>query len=279
MTVKEVVTSQLTMQLYDELRDTNKMKPPRRFKLPYKKTARELELKQSFKQLYDDIDEDKAYSKVFEGYYESDNKDIIFPYVIEVAIASRRQWRASNRYEPGELEFIGCVNDEPAIDSGEKYFSDGFYIWKSNNEKDKWGNPKTMTATSAKEVLHKCGFGDHIYKSKTRWPSVFIINLLTPIPGWLGSAGKTHINLDPYAKDIAEVVSWLAYKIPTCHGMGFAIDTFSVGWDRDEDQNATEYLRRFLRKRRAAIEANPYLMITDRITQSGVWYRIRPKMV
>ena len=276
MTVKEVVASpQLIQQLYDELRDTNKMKSPKKFKLPYNKTARELELKQNLKQLYDDIDESKAYSKVFEGHYDGDG--VVFPYVIEAAIAPRKQWRG--KYDPGELEFIGCVNDEPAIDSGEKYFSDGFYTWESKNEKDFYGKPKIITASSAREILHKCGFGDDIYKSRRRWPSVFIINLSTPVPGWLGSAGKTHINLRPYANDIAKVVSWLAYKMPTCHGMGFVQDYFPIGGGRDEDQNATEYLRRFLKKRRAAIEANPYLRITDRITQSGVWYRIRPEMV
>lgn len=34
-----------------------------------------------------------------------------------------------------------------------------------------------------------------------------------------------------------------------------------------------------MKKRKAAIDANPTLKITDRITQSGVWYRIRPDMV
>jgi hypothetical protein len=276
MTIKELVANpQLISQLYEELRDTNKMKPPSKLKLPYKKAARELELKQNLKQFYNDIDEDRAYSKIVEGHYNGDGR--VLPFIIEAAIAPRKQWRG--KYGPGELDFIGCVNDEPAVDSGEKYFSDGLYVWESKTDKDIIGNPKKITASSPREILHKCGFGDDIYKSKRRWPSVFIINLKTPVPGWLGSAGKTHINLGPYANNIAEVVSWLAYKIPTCHGMGFAQDYFPISGGRDEDQNATEYLRRFLKKRRAAIEANPYLKITDRITQSGVWYRIRPEMV
>ena len=33
-----------------------------------------------------------------------------------------------------------------------------------------------------------------------------------------------------------------------------------------------------MKKRKAAVEANQYLKIIDRITQSGVWYRIRPEM-
>jgi hypothetical protein len=276
MTVKEVVERQLISQLYEELRDDKKMKPPKKFKLPYKKTARELELKRQLKQLYNDIDEERAYSKVFEGCYEGDG--VVFPYVIEAAIAARKDWRYKNRYAPGGLEFIGCVNDEPAVDSGDKYFSDVLYMWQSKNETDYYGRPKAMEASSATEILDKCGFGDGLYKSKRRWPSVFIINLRTPVPEWLGSAGKTHVNLRPYANDIAAVVSSLAYKIPTCHGMGFRLDMYSGGGGLDPDQNATEYLRRFLKKRKVAIDANPSLKVTDRITQSGVWYRIRPEM-
>ncbi|HKG88043.1 MAG TPA: hypothetical protein VKA95_06925 [Nitrososphaeraceae archaeon] len=104
-----------------------------------------------------------------------------------------------------------------------------------------------------------------------------MINLLTPVPEWLGGAGKTQINLRPYTKDIAEVVSWFAYKIPTCHGMGYALDYFPVG-GKPDSQIAKKYLENFLKERKAAIDANPYLKITDRLTQSGVWYRIRPVM-
>ena len=104
------------------------------------------------------------------------------------------------------------------------------------------------------------------------------MNLLTPIPQWLGAAGKTHINLNPYANDIAETVSYLAHHMPTCHGQGFAQISYPTG-GKDESQVALDYLREFLKKRKAAIEANPYLKIIDRITQSGVWYRIRPKMM
>jgi hypothetical protein len=267
-TVQEIAaSSQLIQQFYEELRDTSKMAPPTKFKLPYKKAVRELELKQNLAQHYD-IDKDRAYAKVATGHYDGDG--VVFPYAIEAAIAPRKNWRG--RYQPGDLEFIGYVNDSPAIDGGEKYFSDGNYSW--HNKK---GILKTVT--SAKEILQRCGFdtGD-FYDSKKRFPCVFLINLLTPIPEWLGAAGKTHINLKPYAKDIAITISDLAYKMPTCHGLGLSRDSYSTGSSKDESQIALEYLRDFLKKRKAAIEANPYLKIIDRITQSGVWYRIRPEM-
>ena len=266
-TMQEIAACpQLIQQLYEELRNTSKMTPPTKFKLQYKKAVRELELKQSLAQDYD-IDQDRAKAKVVTGCYHGDG--VIFPYAIEAVIAPRKDWKYS--YRPGDLEFIGYINDSPAIDGGEKYFSDGFYTWKNK----KSGEPKT--ATSAREILQKCGFGDDLYKSKRRIPSVFLMNLLTPIPGWLGAAGKTHINLKPYAKDIAETVSCLAYHMPTCHGQGFAQISYPTG-GKDESQIALEYLRDFLKKRKAAIEATPNLKIIDRITQSGVWYRIRPEM-
>ena len=38
---------------------------------------------------------------------------------------------------------------------------------------------------------------------------------MTPCPKWLGSAGKTHIDLAPYQDLIATTVSDLAYKMPS----------------------------------------------------------------
>ena len=260
----------LIRQLFEGLRVG--MVAPTKFKLPYKKAARELQLKQKLAEYYD-IDIDRAKAKVVTGLYEGQGR--VFPYAIEAAIAPRKNWR--RKYEPGELTFIGYVNDSPAIDGGEKYFADGFYEWESKPYSH--GEITAMTATSAREILHKCGFGDDIYKSRRRWPSIFLINLRTNVRQWMGSAGKTHIDLLPFAKDIAQVVSSLANGIPTCHGMGFAIESYSGRGGRDESQIAKNYLKRFLIERRTAVEADPCLKSKDRITQSGAWYRIRPKMV
>jgi hypothetical protein len=258
--------SQLIAQLYKELRAG--MSPPKNFKLPYKKVVRELELKQSLAEAYD-IDIDRAKAKVVTGYYEGDG--IVFPYAIEAVIAPRKRWR--NSYAAGALDFIGYVNDSPAIDGGEKYFSGGDYKW----ENKKTG--KLEHATSAIEILQGCGFDTYAFHdSKKRVPCIFLINLKTNVRQWLGSAGKTHISLIPFAKDIAELVSYLAYQMPTCHGMGFSQVSYSAV-SRDEDQNGIKYLRKFLEERKVAVEANPSLKINDRLTQSGVWYRIRPRMI
>lgn len=103
------------------------------------------------------------------------------------------------------------------------------------------------------------------------------INLNTPCPDWLGSAGKTHINLRPYAADIARTVSYLAYKMPSYHGTDRSrsyLDDY-----KPEKKTAKSYLEDFLNERFDGIQADPTLRHTDPLTQSGVWYRLRPKML
>lgn len=266
-TVKELNDDpKLLHKLFMDLRSA--MKPPTKFKLPYKIAVRELELKQSLVDLYDNIDIELAKAQVVTGYHDGDG--VVFPYALEVVIAPRRNW--IDKYDPGELEIIGYVNDSPAIDGGENYFADGFYSWE--NKKG-----KIDIAKSARGVLQQCGFDTGAFHaSKKRVPCVMMMNLLTPVPGWLGGAGKTHINLNPYARTIAETISNLAYKMPTCHGLGFTQIDYGGGGGREDSQIAKKYLETFLINRKAAVEADPLLKINDRITQSGVWYRIRPIM-
>ena len=45
------------------------------------------------------------------------------------------------------------------------------------------------------------------------------------------------------------------------------------------DKSAQDYLDDFLIKRKSQIDRNPSLKTKDRITQRGVWYRIRPIMI
>jgi hypothetical protein len=103
--------------------------------------------------------------------------------------------------------------------------------------------------------------------------------LRTPCPDWLGSAGKTKIDLRPYADDIAKVVSGLARNIPSYHGEGYGSSNFATDSVMDEDQVAINYLVDFLNNRYDAIRQDPSIKRSDRITQSGVWYRIRPIML
>ena len=64
--------------------------------------------------------------------------------------------------------------------------------------------------------------------------------------------------------------------MPSYHGHGY-------GWSHkssfDQQRSARSYLEDFLNDRFDAINADPSVKTTDPLTQSGVWYRIRPIMI
>jgi hypothetical protein len=104
---------------------------------------------------------------------------------------------------------------------------------------------------------------------------------MCPVLDWLGSAGKTHVDLHPFTRDIAKAVSSVAYKMPTFRGYDDGTKTRedSSYYNKPYVYTATDYLIDFLKERKKAVEDNPSLKVSDRITQSTVWYRIRPIMV
>jgi hypothetical protein len=269
MTVQELSDkTSLIQEVFRALRAG--MQPESKFKLPYKKESREQELIENIAENYK-IDTKKAKAKVITQHYK-DEEGREFNYALEVVIAPRTDIGSEHA---GEVEFIGNINDTPSIDGGEKYFqsphSDFLY-------KDKKSG-REIPASSIKSVLHECGYNTSHYvnTSKKKVPSVVYVNLKTPIPEWLGGAGKTNIDLKPYAPDIAKTVSSIAYQMPSYHGHGFGTTTDSYG--RSYTDIAQGYLDDFLKQRKQDIDADPSLKFNDRITQSGVWYRIRPLMI
>jgi hypothetical protein len=102
--------------------------------------------------------------------------------------------------------------------------------------------------------------------------------LKTPVPDWLGAAGKTHIDLNPYANDIARNLADLAKKMPSYHGKGYAAKVIYPATTKDPIQEEKDYILDFLKERRAAIKADPAIVTKRRVTQQGVWYLIEPKM-
>jgi hypothetical protein len=266
-TVQELSASpQLIQGLYNALR--NGMRPQSRFKLPYDKGEREKELIGNIAETYD-IDTKKAKCKIVTGHYDDGVQ--VFNYALEIVVAPRKDIGVESA---GEVEIIGNVNGTPSIDGGEGYFQGGEYRWT-----DKKGN--MMYESSIRGILHECGFNSSMYvnASKKKVPSVVYLNLMTPCPDWLGSAGKTHIDVRPYAQDITKTVSSLAYKIPSYHGKGYGCQLTPCYGEGDYSSTAQQYLEDFLRERYDAIQVDPFLKSSDRITQSGVWYRIRPIMI
>jgi hypothetical protein len=264
MTVQQLIEN--PRQIEELYYDLKRCQPERHFKFPYNRKEREQELLDLLSEDYNII-VDKAHAKVVPGYaYDG---TVAFTYAIEAAMAP---FNDGHDNDAGEVEFIGSINSGMhIIDDGAGFFSGGLFTWH-----DKRG--EELNANSVRGILHECGFNTNLQMSKRRFHSVLYLNLLTHIPDWSGGAGKTSIELSPYTDLIAKAVSSLAYKMPSYHGHGYSATPVYVGI-RDENQIAQNYYLNFLRERYRAIQANPSLRITDRITQSGVWYRVHKIMV
>lgn len=267
MTIQELADDpRLIVDLTSALR--NGMAPESRFRLPYKTQDREQELIQNLANNYA-IDIKKAKAKIVTRHYRDERTGQEFNYALEVIIAPRTDIGPQNA---GEIEIIGNVNSSPSIDGGEKYF-DGAYNWEDKKH-------DVISSTSVRGILQECGFNESNYVSdaKKKVPCVLFINLKTPCPNWLGSAGKTHIDIRPYAAVIAKTISSLAYKMPSYHGMGYGWSRQSYS-DNYRQKTAKSYLQEFLKSRYYQIKSDPSLKQRDPLTQSGVWYRIRPIMI
>lgn len=205
--------------------------------------------------------------KIVTGIYKDDKTCQQFPYAVEIAITPRKDLGVENA---GKVTFIGSVNDTPAIDGRERYFQSDLCVYKWT---DRRGD---HYKTTVKEVLVEFGFNTYWGTSRRRVPSVVLINVKTPVPDWLGAAGKTHINQVPYDQTIAKILCAMSYNIPSYRGQGYAVVYES---SYTAQKSAEDCLDDFLIERRKEIEADPSLRLTDRLTQRGAWYRVRPIMV
>jgi len=267
MTVQTLSDSSNLMQEFSKVL-TSGMQPESKYRLPYKKAEREKELIESVAEVYD-IDKSKAQSKVVTGHYKDPDSAQEFNYAIEVAVAPRKDLNIEKH--AGEVEFIGNINSTPSIDGGEGYFTGGLFRFKDRNG-------EIREAQSIRGVLYNCGFtaSDYYNRSRKKVHSVVIINLKTPCPDWLGSAGKTRVDLKPYADDIAQTLYNLTKKIPSYHERRKRIED---DYRPEPQKEQEEYMLEFLKERYKAIQADPSMKIIDRITQRGACYRVRPKMI
>jgi hypothetical protein len=193
------------------------------------------------------------------------SKNTLYPHAGQFTRQQRFQWL-------GYVKFIGSVNDTPAIDGGEKYFQSDQYAYRWIDKKGE------HEVRSAMDVLTSSGFNPTSpYTSRKRFASVAYVNVKTDVPDWLGAAGKTHINQLPYAVPIAKTLVAMAHRIPSYHGQGFVLDPTPSSTTKQK--TATEYVSEFLIQRRKDVEADPNLRTTDRLTQRGVAYRLRPEMM
>jgi hypothetical protein len=273
ITVQEIAhNNKQIAELFGALRKGMQPESPN---LPFKVKDREKQLlEQLAKYKKGTIDLANAHAKVVVGHFPSlrigEKTEVginerSFYFWIEAAIAPLSDLTSNN--DVGKLEFKGCINRTPPLDGGMTYFENGDYLWTN-----RVGN--YIRAAGMHELLVACGFSTHINFSQRRKASILFLNLQTPCAEWQGSAGKTRINLEPYQKQIAETISKLAYKIPSLHGKGIR-----TVWDTGLGGIYKPFLIDFLKNRHKQITINPSDAIKDRLTQSGVWYRVRPKMI
>jgi hypothetical protein len=214
------------------------------YKLGCKKALHEKQLIDSLAETYQ-IDTKLAKSKVVLGQYSDDERT--FCYAVEVVIAPRTDVGWSH---PGQIEIIDSVNNNASSDGGGSYFSGGNYRWEGR-KRDYYGNRERLYAPTIRSILSECGFVISGNYSKRRKPCVMFINLRCRCIEWLGAKGKTQINTDPFASDIARTVSKLAYQMPTYHGegnIGSAYHDPSLAFG-DPNQVARDWLSDFLKDR------------------------------
>jgi hypothetical protein len=272
LTVQDIAyNNKQIAELFDALR---KGMQPESVNLSFKIKDREKQLlEQLAKYKKGRIDLKNAHAKVAVGHFpplHGEAKEVginerLFYYWIEAAIAPLSDLTSNN--DAGKLEFVGCINGTPSLDGGISYFENGDYYWTNNA-------CNFVHAIGIRDFLASCGFSTHINFSQRRKASILFLNLQTPCAEWQGSAGKTRINLEPYQKLIAETISKLAYKVPSLHGKGIR-----TVWDSGLGGIYKPFLVDFLKNRHKQISRNPSDAVKDRLTQSDVWYRVRPKMI
>ncbi|MGH9982708.1 MAG: hypothetical protein ACRD8W_01980 [Nitrososphaeraceae archaeon] len=203
----------------------------------------------------------RAEYKIVRTRYVLDDGKVNFPYVFEViAVPFSDIW---NSYPT----FIGAVNNSVSIVNRGKSLYDGNYIFKKKG--------KTCQAWNIEGILDHW-YGYRVRESSKSHPCVIAVNLLTPKVQWKDQ-GKSTLVIDPFANTIAETISRVMEKIPTFHGYG--VGKGSKSEPHEERKIAIDYLRDFLRDRCEKVEADPSLKTRDRLTQSGVFYRVRRIMI
>ena len=270
MTVQHLADT--TKEILDLFRELRARMEPESPKLPYSKKQREQELVDELAQDFD-VDSSVARARVIVYQWPSPKEQDrfssqIFNPIIEVAIAPRKI-----QYGVKQIEMIASVNSAPGVDGGETFFDGGTYEW-TNKE------GILREARNIRGILSECGFNSEGNAGWKKAPCVIFINLITSCPDWMGSAGKTHINLAPYQDVIAKIVSELAYKMPSIRANPGVSQQYSGSWSTAAERGEyISYLKDFLRARKQDVEADSSLRIRDRLTQSGVWYRIRPLLI
>jgi hypothetical protein len=207
-----------------------------------------------------DVDTLVSKYKVVHSRYRSPDGNIDFPYIFELVVIPFKDILTNTH------TFIGSINNSVSIINSGKSLFDGKYVFKDKADYTIW---------NMDGILNRW-YGHNLKDAKKSWPCVVAANLLTPKIYWR-EQGKSTCVIEPFSDTIIETITKVMKKIPTFHGWG--LDQPTLTSEKEKKKAAIEYLVDFLLQRKKDVGANPSLLVTDRITQSSVWYRLRPHMV
>lgn len=219
-------------QSYNQLRSL--LPPPKELSLPYADNKqRKGALVSRVCNLYPEIDVDRAFYKVFRGYYG--HTDVIkafdhdgklytyhkgngitqFPFAIEVLVVP---YKTSSIYDYNtdtpinrSSKFIGAVNY--AVSPRGISFDGDYSYWDKRLKYQ-------ARADSMKSILKNCQFTFHDYSdSKIKIPSIILVNLISPRIDYHGH-DKSSIDTQPFAKTIIEAAIKISEKSRTFRAAG-----------------------------------------------------------
>ncbi len=250
-TTKELKSNPKTMaRVYHQLRDAMGFTANTKVKTQFdvNRQVRRDAIKKRIEQFGFNVSNTKY--RLVHDTYEAGDGGVKFPFIFEIGMFYTSQ--------PSSYVVDGINSSYRPTDPFRGKYTNT-YTWFVGRKED-----KEQSASTVQDILAKYGYSSS--KKRSRKPSAFIVvNLISPRIDFEGY-GKERINLGPFADTIAQTV----YKI--------ASESAPVS-SGESRLSGKDIVREILEKRRLAVKQNKDLLITDKWTQSSVFYRARKRML
>jgi hypothetical protein len=187
------------------------------------------------------------------GYHSSSEEDQRFPFIFELAIVQ------STKRLKRQLWFIESVNSSLPVSEN--------FIFSSNQNMFAWdvkGSEKINKESGIYLILKKYGYSYKEQECKKPY-NIVIANLISPKITYKDYS-KSRINLEPFARDIAQTV----YKVAA-----FSSYSGRKG-ESNNKQSIKDLERKLLYERYEQLKHSPEKKIVDSWTQSTIFYYLRP---
>jgi hypothetical protein len=158
---------------------------------------------------------------------------------------------------------IESLNCSPSLRSTSLFHTN------NNESRFRWikKNGESWTTNDIRKILEDCGYSDDNEKLHKKDGNLIIINLISPRIDY-GSHSKSDIDLKPFAHVIGKDI-YNFCKIALSRNKNNSGET---------TDNNKYHLRIWLKERWEAVQRNPELLTTGRITLDGVYYRLRTRL-